>query len=48
VDGTWGTVVLSPRGDERLEGTAVKAVTYHQLRVEPTASGWVAEVYVDV
>lgn len=26
----------------------VKAVTYHQLKVERTADGWVAEVYVDV
>jgi SHS2 domain-containing protein len=26
----------------------VKAVTYHQLRVERTADGWVAEVYVDI
>lgn len=47
-DGTTGTLLLAPRGDETLEGTAVKAITYHQLRVEPTAEGWVAEVYVDV
>ncbi len=26
----------------------VKAVTYHQLSVRPTDTGWVAEVYVDV
>lgn len=26
----------------------VKAVTYHQLKVAETASGWVAEVYVDI
>ena len=26
----------------------VKAVTYHQLRVENTPSGWVAEVYLDI
>jgi SHS2 domain-containing protein len=48
VDGTTGTIVLAPRGEERLEGTAVKAITYHQLRVEPTADGWTAEFYVDV
>ncbi len=42
-----GSVCLSPRGDEQL-GTAVKAVTYHQLKVEPAPRGWLAEVYVDV
>jgi SHS2 domain-containing protein len=47
-DGTTGTVVVAPRGDDVLEGTAVKAITYHQLRVEPTEDGWTAEVYVDV
>ena len=47
-DGTRGTVTLGPRGAEVLEGTAVKAITYHQLRVEPTERGWVVEVYVDV
>jgi SHS2 domain-containing protein len=26
----------------------VKAVTYHQLKIFPTADGWTAEVYVDV
>ncbi len=26
----------------------VKAVTWHQLRVEKTAGGWVAEVYLDI
>ncbi|MGD8367528.1 MAG: archease [Desulfobacterales bacterium] len=26
----------------------VKAVTYHQLRVEPTKTGWAARVYLDV
>ena len=29
-------------------GTYIKAVTYHQLRVEQTAEGWRATVYVDV
>jgi len=29
-------------------GTYVKAVTYHELRVEPTAEGWRAQVYLDV
>ncbi|MFL6352916.1 MAG: archease [Bryobacteraceae bacterium] len=26
----------------------VKAVTYHQLKVQRTGNGWIAEVYVDV
>lgn len=26
----------------------VKAITYHALRVEPTADGWLAEVIVDI
>jgi SHS2 domain-containing protein len=26
----------------------VKAVTYHQLKVERTENGWIADVYVDV
>lgn len=43
-----GRVALAPRGDQIIEGTAVKAITYHQLRVEETSSGWEAEVYVDV
>ena len=43
-----GTVTLGPRGDEVLTGTAVKAITFHRLRVERDADGWVAEVYVDV
>ncbi len=29
-------------------GKEIKAVTYHQLRVEPTRSGWTARVYLDV
>jgi SHS2 domain-containing protein len=29
-------------------GTYIKAVTYHQLRVERTADGWRATVYLDV
>jgi SHS2 domain-containing protein len=26
----------------------VKAITYHQLALEPTANGWRAQVYVDI
>lgn len=29
-------------------GTYIKAVTYHQLRVEQTTKGWRAQVYLDV
>lgn len=47
-DGTTGTITLAPRAGEVLEGTAVKAITYHQLRVEREGNEWVAEVYVDV
>jgi SHS2 domain-containing protein len=45
--GASGRLWLDPR-DRELEGTAVKAVTYHQLRVAREDDGWVAEVYVDV
>lgn len=44
----WGFVTLVPRGDRAAEGTQVKAITYHRLRVEETTDGWLAEVYVDV
>jgi SHS2 domain-containing protein len=43
-----GTVRLLPVTDGVFEGTQVKAVTYHRLRVEPEGDGWVAEVYLDV
>lgn len=29
-------------------GTYIKAVTWHQLRLEQTPQGWTAQVYVDV
>lgn len=47
-DGARGRVRWGPRGDAVLEGTAVKAITYHELLVERRGDGWVAEVYVDV
>jgi SHS2 domain-containing protein len=38
-----------PRDRERHPSrVTVKAVTYHQLKVEQTADGWVADVYVDI
>jgi SHS2 domain-containing protein len=43
-----GTITLGPRGGRDLEGTQVKAITYHQLAVEPTDGGWVARVFFDV
>jgi SHS2 domain-containing protein len=42
-----GRVTIAPR-DEELEGTAVKAITYHQLSVERADAGWVAVVYFDI
>ena len=42
-----GSVSIAPRA-EQLEGTAVKAITYHQLRVEETDAGWEAVVYFDI
>ncbi|HEU4480294.1 MAG TPA: archease [Actinomycetota bacterium] len=43
-----GSVSMAPR-QGHLEGTAVKAVTYHQLRVARDDDGrWTAEVFVDV
>jgi SHS2 domain-containing protein len=43
-----GELALAPRGEDAAEGVQVKAVTYHQLRVERTPAGYVAEVYFDV
>jgi SHS2 domain-containing protein len=43
-----GSVRFSP-GDPAPDGTFVKAVTYHRLRVEPgPGGGWLIEVYLDV
>lgn len=42
-----GNVSIAPR-TEQLEGTAVKAITYHQLKVEETDGNWVAVVYFDI
>jgi SHS2 domain-containing protein len=44
-----GRLGIAPRDDATYEGgTQVKAITYHRLAVEETASGWRATVYVDV
>ncbi|HJR46159.1 MAG TPA: archease [Actinomycetota bacterium] len=42
-----GSVELTPRPVE-IEGTAVKAITYHQLSVEQRGDGWTATVFVDI
>ncbi len=48
-DGTaTGWVAFSSDGPAA-DGTFVKAVTYHRLRVEPDpGGGWLIEVYLDV
>ena len=43
-----GRLWLEPRIGEQAEGTAVKAITYHRLKVAPTPAGWTAEVFIDV
>lgn len=43
-----GSVTLVPLRAAPEEGVQVKAITYHQLKVEQTGNGWLAEVYVDV
>jgi SHS2 domain-containing protein len=43
-----GSVAFAPGGPGP-DGTFVKAVTYHRLRVEPgPGGGWLLEVYLDV
>ena len=43
-----GVVTVAPRPGD-IEGTAVKAITYHQLHVgRSDDGGWVAVVYVDI
>ena len=42
-----GTLRTLPREGE-LDGTAVKAITFHGLSVEQAADRWTARVYVDV
>ena len=48
-DGLTGTAWGEPLDPARhLLNHEVKAITYHELRVEPTDEGWVAEVIVDI
>jgi len=46
-DRAAGSVTFSST-DPPPDGTFVKAVTYHRLRVGRDAGGWLAEVYLDV
>ncbi len=41
----WVELVTRPQA---IEGTAVKAVTYHQLDVRQADDGWIAQVYLDI
>jgi SHS2 domain-containing protein len=41
----WGEPVDRARHELSHE---VKAITYHELKVEPTPDGWLAEVIVDI
>ena len=48
-DGTASGWVVLGSGGPGPEGTFVKAVTYHRLRVEPDpGGGWLVQVYLDV
>jgi SHS2 domain-containing protein len=44
-----GVGVGEPRDPDRHRARLiVKAVTYHQLKVQQTSDGWLAEVYLDI
>ena len=46
--GARGWVEIAPR-ERELEGTAVKAITYHQLEVSEQPDGtWLAVVFLDI
>lgn len=48
-DGLYATIHGEPVDRERHQlSHEVKAITYHELNVEPTDSGWLAEVIVDI
>lgn len=46
-DGLRATITTKPR-TMTLDGTAVKAATFHRLKVEESSDGWTARVYLDV
>lgn len=43
-----GSIALVPMKEPPDEGIQVKAITYHQLKVERSGEGWAADVYLDV
>ena len=43
-----GSVAVRPFAGGSSEGVQIKAVTYHQLKVEPSGDGWIAQVFFDV
>ena len=43
-----GAIGIAPRAEEMLEGTGVKAITYHGLHIGRTDDGWSTRIYVDV
>lgn len=43
-----GSVGIATHGNDVIEGTPVKAITYHQLQVEETEDGWTARVFFDI
>jgi SHS2 domain-containing protein len=43
-----GRVGISSHGEDDIEGTPVKAITYHQLEVEQTEDGWMGHVFFDI
>jgi SHS2 domain-containing protein len=48
-DGLTATVFGEPLDPSRHSlSREVKAITYHELKVEPTPDGWLAEVIVDI
>jgi SHS2 domain-containing protein len=48
-DGLSGTTWGEPLDPARhVLSHEVKAITYHELKVEPTPDGWLAEVIVDI
>jgi SHS2 domain-containing protein len=43
-----GAIAVTDLGENLADGIQVKAVTYHQLKVERGPSGWVAQVFFDI
>lgn len=43
-----GSILIEPLGEEAETAIQIKAVTYHQLAVRETSSGWSATVFLDI